>query len=162
MEYLNLLESTSEQVRAQAEGNSVVVSPIHVAAALSGKAHEVISVAGYPTGRHHSLIKASEARLAVYTGATEIWVAVDPQLEDSNELLSELVAVREACPEPVKLALIATNQAAVDAAELAGFQRIVLHHAKREKAEPTDSAAPAKPAQGVRSALPTVDFDFSG
>lgn len=144
MDYLNLLGANAEEVKTSAAGRSVVVAPTHVASAVSGQAHDVVSVAGYPTGRHHGLIKASEARLAVYTGASEVWVAVDPNLGDCNDILAELVAVREACPPPVRLGLIATNQASIDAAELAGFQRIILHH-----------------GQQADSALPTVDFDFS-
>ena len=54
----------------------------------------VVSVAGYPTGRHHTLIKASEARLAVQSGAEEIWVSVDDTITDSNTHLSEFITIR--------------------------------------------------------------------
>src|SRR5699024_1784267 len=56
----------------------------------------VVSVAGYPTGRHHTLIKASEARLAVQSGAEEIWVSVDDTITDSNTHFSEFITIREA------------------------------------------------------------------
>ncbi|WP_435868813.1 deoxyribose-phosphate aldolase [Corynebacterium stationis] len=93
----------------------------------------VVSVAGYPTGRHHTLIKASEARLAVQSGAEEIWVSVDDTITDSNTHLSEFITIREACPDPIELGLIApadanaepSAQSAVQAASLAAFQRIV-------------------------------------
>nr|WP_279192749.1 deoxyribose-phosphate aldolase [Corynebacterium stationis] len=93
----------------------------------------VVSVAGYPTGRHHTLIKASEARLAVQSGAEEIWVSVDDTITDSNTHLSEFITIREACPDPIELGLIVpadanaepSAQSAVQAASLAAFQRIV-------------------------------------
>ncbi|AQS74701.1 deoxyribose-phosphate aldolase [Corynebacterium ammoniagenes] len=107
----------------------------------------IVSVAGYPTGRHHTLIKASEARLAVQSGAEEMWVSVDESIEDSNTHLSELITIREACPDPIELGLVANGddetpsgtQAAVQAASLAGFQRIIV---KRDAPELVDAAAP--------------------
>jgi len=93
----------------------------------------VVSVAGYPTGRHHSLIKASEARLAVQSGAEEIWVSIDSTVTDTNTHLSEFITIREACPDPIEIGLIAPAdadaqegvQAAAQAASLAAFQRII-------------------------------------
>ena len=93
----------------------------------------VVSVAGYPTGRHHSLIKASEARLAVQSGAEEIWVSIDSTITDTNTHLSEFITIREACPDPIEIGLIAPAdadaqegvQAAAQAASLAAFQRII-------------------------------------
>ncbi|MDY3127274.1 MAG: hypothetical protein SOW59_03975, partial [Corynebacterium sp.] len=120
----------------------VVVDPIHVplvASSLDTSA-TVAAVAGYPTGRHHTLIKASESRLAFQSGAQEIWVSVDNTVTDSNAHLSDLVAVREACPEPVRLGLILPRQAATashhagveeafraaaQAAALAGFDILI-------------------------------------
>lgn len=88
----------------------------------------VVSWAGYPTGRHHSLVKAAEARLAVQMGAAEVWVCVDETVDDVNSYLADLITVREACPAPVRLALFLTAAfsesaaaAAVSAAEKAGF-----------------------------------------
>ena len=102
---LNLLAASVEEVRNQSAGQQrVLVSPHHVIAAEG--AEHVIAVAGYPTGRHHSLVKAAEARLAVQSGAAEVWVAVDALLGDATSLLSELVTLREACPLPVRLGLI--------------------------------------------------------
>lgn len=104
----------------------------------------IVSVAGYPTGRHHTLIKASEARLAVQSGAEEIWVSVDNTIADSNTHLSELIAISEACPDPVQLGLIAsladaptqpTGLAAIQAARQAGFKRIIARQGSPELAE---------------------------
>lgn len=127
---LNLLEASVEEVRDQSAGQQrVLVSPHHVLAAEG--AEHVIAVAGYPTGRHHSLVKAAEARLAVQSGAAEVWVAVDALLGDATSLLSELVTLREACPLPVRLGLILPERPAlplpeyVRAAEQAGYQCLI-------------------------------------
>ncbi|ACP31869.1 Deoxyribose-phosphate aldolase [Corynebacterium aurimucosum ATCC 700975] len=119
-----------EEVRSQSAGqHRVLVSPHHVLAAEG--AEHVIAVAGYPTGRHHSLVKAAEARLAVQSGAAEVWVAVDALLGDATSLLSELVTLREACPLPVRLGLILPEYPAlpvveyVRAAEQAGYQCLI-------------------------------------
>ncbi len=127
---LNLLEASVEEVRNQSAGQQrVLVSPHHVLAAEG--AEHVIAVAGYPTGRHHSLVKAAEARLAVQSGAAEVWVAVDALLGDATSLLSELVTLREACPLPVRLGLILPDRPALPlpeyarAAEQAGYQCLI-------------------------------------
>ena len=107
----------------------MLVSPHHVIAAEG--AEHVIAVAGYPTGRHHSLVKAAEARLAVQSGAAEVWVAVDALLGDATSLLSELVTLREACPLPARLGLILPERPALPvaeyarAAEQAGYQCLI-------------------------------------
>ena len=127
---LNLLEASLEEVRTQSAGQQrVLVSPHHVLAAEG--AEHIIAVAGYPTGRHHSLVKAAEARLAVQSGAAEVWVAVDALLGDATSLLSELVTLREACPLPVRLGLILPEHPALPvaeylrAAEQAGYQCLI-------------------------------------
>lgn len=124
----NLLNAALDDVRAAAQPDeAVLVAPTHVLAA-QGAAH-VVTVAGYPTGRHHSLIKASEARLAVQSGAAEVWVAVDALLGDATSLLTDLITVREACPQPAQLGLIlpASENAltAAQAATQAGFDKLI-------------------------------------
>lgn len=124
----NLLNAALDDVRAAAQPDeALLVAPTHVLAA-QGAAH-VVTVAGYPTGRHHSLIKASEARLAVQSGAAEVWVAVDALLGDATSLLTDLITVREACPQPVQLGLILPASenafAAAQAAAQAGFDKLV-------------------------------------
>ncbi|EFV92492.1 deoxyribose-phosphate aldolase, partial [Dietzia cinnamea P4] len=37
----------------------------------------VATVAGFPSGKHHSLVKAMEGRLAVDQGATEVDMVID-------------------------------------------------------------------------------------
>ncbi len=68
----------------------------------------VASVAGYPSGQHHGLIKASEARLAVQEGAST--VAVVPEYANiaafnSTGFITEIATVREAIPHPAQLAV---------------------------------------------------------
>jgi len=136
---LNLLAASAATVKDHAADNTVLVSPHHVSIAARAGAAEVISVAGYPTGRHHTLIKASEARLAIQSGASEVWVSLDETVADANAVLSELIAIREACPDPARLGLIVPGAvgadaadaadvaaAAVTAAQQAGYQRLIV------------------------------------
>ena len=130
---LNLLDSPAAKVKDRAADNTVVVSPHHVSLAAGAGAADIISVAGYPTGRHHTLIKASEARLAIQSGASEVWVSLDETVTDANAVLSELIAIREACPDPARLGLIVPGavdtdaaDAAVTAAQQAGYQRLIV------------------------------------
>ena len=133
---LNLLEASAATVKDRAADNTVVVSPHHVSLAAGAGAADIISVAGYPTGRHHTLIKASEARLAIQSGASEVWVSLDETVTDANAVLSELIAIREACPDPARLGLIVPGAvgtdaadaaaAAVTAAQQAGYQRLIV------------------------------------
>jgi len=69
----------------------------------------VATVAGFPSGKHHPLVKASEARLAVSAGADEVDMVIDVAAAlagDVNALVSEIVCVREAVPSPVVLKVI--------------------------------------------------------
>ena len=123
-------------VKDRAADNTVLVSPHHVSLAAGAGTADIISVAGYPTGRHHTLIKASEARLAIQSGASEVWVSLDETVADANAVLSELIAIREACPDPARLGLIVPGAvgadaadaaaAAVTAAQQAGYQRLIV------------------------------------
>ncbi|MHA2787943.1 deoxyribose-phosphate aldolase [Corynebacterium sp. S7] len=88
----------------QANPAGIVVEPTHIGQARKLSDH-VIALAGWPTGRHHTLVKAAEARLAGETGASEVWVVVD-KLSDENATLGELVAVRQGVEPPVRLGAI--------------------------------------------------------
>ena len=133
---LNLLAAPAATVKDRAADNTVLVSPHHVSIAAGAGAADIISVAGYPTGRHHTLIKASEARLAIQSGASEVWVSLDETVTDANAVLSELIAIREACPDPARLGRIVPGAvdtdaadaaaAAVTAAQQAGYQRLIV------------------------------------
>lgn len=85
-----------------------------------------MAVAGWPTGRHHSVIKAAEARLAAETGAGEVWLAVDGEL-DGTALLADIVAVRQAVAAPGRLGLVYTGDPAqARAAAMAGFEVLAV------------------------------------
>lgn len=115
----------------------IIVSPPLLSATGPAEAAglPVASVCGFPTGKHHTLIKAAEARLAVQFGAGEIGLVIDQAVArvDQNALLSEIVAVREAVPHPVVLAVMVepalledTQLAAVcHTARTAGADRII-------------------------------------
>ena len=115
-----------------------VVAPTDIGAVRGAGAATIAAVVGYPTGRHHALIKAAEARLAIQEGAHEAWVCLDvtlsPQRRD-NAWLTDLVTIRDACPAPARLALLLAGTATVDeavaraasaSAARAGFDRVVV------------------------------------
>ncbi|AKK04068.1 deoxyribose-phosphate aldolase [Corynebacterium epidermidicanis] len=103
---------------------TVCVSPslLH---ATSDTELRVATVCGFPSGKHHPLIKATEARFAVQNGAVEIDVVADlgsVATKDEYALLSELVAIREAITDQVLLKVIL---------ETAAFDRETIEFAAR-------------------------------
>lgn len=92
-------ELTFARVQQLAHGyRGYAVEPTHLAA-LPQDAKK-IALVGYPTGRHHDLILAAEARLAVDQGADEVWLYVDEQ----TETLGTIAAVTQAIsPVPVRV-----------------------------------------------------------
>lgn len=161
---LNLLDAPAATVKERAADNTVLVSPHHVSLAAGAGAADMISVAGYPTGRHHTLIKASEARLAIQSGASEVWVSLDETLTDANAVLSELIAIREACPDPARLGLIVPDSPLADAtlkaAHQAGYQRLIVR--SRKAADYAESAAgeegKKKGPELAAATLPVLEF----
>ena len=161
---LNLLAAPAATVKERAADNTVLVSPHHVSLAAGAGAADIISVAGYPTGRHHTLIKASEARLAIQSGASEVWVSLDETLTDANAVLSELIAIREACPDPARLGLIVPDaplaDATLKAAHQAGYQRLIVR--SRKAADYAESAAgeegKKKGPELAAATLPVLEF----
>lgn len=65
----------------------------------------LVAACGYPTGRHHDLVVASEARLAVQFGAGAVVVALDPAqcAPDEDAALRRLVVCRGAVSDQVEL-----------------------------------------------------------
>lgn len=161
---LNLLNASAATVKDHAADNTVVVSPHHVSIAAGAGASDIISVAGYPTGRHHTLIKASEARLAIQSGASEVWVSLDETVADANAVLSELIAIREACPEPARLGLIVPDaplaDATLNAAHQAGYQRLIVRSRKApDRAESGAGEEGMKKGPALAAAtLPVLEF----
>lgn len=131
--HVGLAEVRNGVAAAVAAGvGAVVVSPNHVAIAAKtldryvrqhggdhydGDADEssvltVITAVGFPTGRHHILVKASEARLAVSQGAHRVWACVDTSNADANALLSDMISLREAVPAPAQLGVVVPDYSA--------------------------------------------------
>lgn len=99
-------------------GAGVVCEPTAVAHMKNSHSH-VIALIGWPTGRHHSLIKAAEARLAVDDGAGEVWVAADIRHNgtyDLNAVLADVIAVSQVIESPTRFGI--TLPGWLDAASL--------------------------------------------
>ncbi len=96
-------EASAQDVRALVDEAvelgvySVCVSPSMLP--LRAEGVTVATVVGFPSGKHHSLIKGAEARLAVDEGAREIDMVIDVGAAvagDYNAVLADILTVREA------------------------------------------------------------------
>ncbi|MFD3426593.1 deoxyribose-phosphate aldolase [Nocardia fluminea] len=79
----------------------------------------VATVAGFPSGKHHSLVKGAEARLAVDQGAHEVDMVIDVGAAlagDFNAVLADIITVREATRDRAVLKVIIESAALTDAA----------------------------------------------
>ncbi|MFT4087330.1 MAG: deoxyribose-phosphate aldolase [Gordonia sp. (in: high G+C Gram-positive bacteria)] len=66
-------------------------------------------VAGFPSGKHHSLVKAAEARLAVDIGVDEVDMVIDVGAAVDgrfDEIFAEVITVREAVGDETVLKVI--------------------------------------------------------
>lgn len=87
----------------------VAPSLLHATAAAEDQGIKVATVVGFPSGQHHPLVKAAEARLAVQFGVSEVAVVPDGASisnGDMNSLLSELVTIQEAITEHIELTVV--------------------------------------------------------
>jgi deoxyribose-phosphate aldolase len=78
---------------------AVCVSPSMVSAAVAAGAARVAAVAGFPSGKHCSVIKAQEAERAVADGAVEVDMVIDVGAALDGEfdaVRSDIEAVRAA------------------------------------------------------------------
>lgn len=83
---------------------AVCVSPTMVPVAATAAAVPVAAVAGFPSGKHLSAVKAQEAALAAAAGAREIDMVLDIGAALANDLdsvRSDIAAVRAAVPAAV-------------------------------------------------------------
>jgi len=106
---------------------AVCVSPSMVAVARSSAPNglHIASVAGFPSGKHLSAIKAEEARLAVAAGAGEIDMVIDvgSALEgDFDAVRSDITTVFDAIPSDAVLKVIVESAALI---ALGGEQRLI-------------------------------------
>ncbi|RVW01203.1 deoxyribose-phosphate aldolase [Rhodococcus xishaensis] len=80
---------------------AVCVSPSMLPLRATGDAPGPVlaTVAGFPSGKHHSLIKGAEARLAVDQGAAEVDMVIDigaAAAGEYNAVHADILTVREA------------------------------------------------------------------
>ncbi|ROS76961.1 deoxyribose-phosphate aldolase [Cellulomonas sp. PhB143] len=116
-------EATADDVAALvAEGValgvfSVCVSPSMLpldAAATRERGLAVATVCGFPSGTHHSEVKAAEAALSVAQGADEVDMVIDLGAAKAgawDHVQADVAAVRAAVPEPRVLKVIIESAA---------------------------------------------------
>ncbi|RMI30835.1 deoxyribose-phosphate aldolase [Nocardia stercoris] len=95
--------------------HAVCLSPSVLPVQAPGLA--VATVAGFPSGKHHSLVKGTEARLAVQQGATEVDMVIDVGAAlagDFDSVLIDILTVREAVEDRVVLKVIIESAALPD------------------------------------------------
>ncbi|MEU4648960.1 deoxyribose-phosphate aldolase [Nocardia fluminea] len=134
----------------------------------------VATVAGFPSGKHHSLVKGAEARLAVDQGAHEVDMVIDVGAAlagDFNAVLADIITVREATRDRAVLKVIIESAALTDsaivgacrAAERAGADFVKTStgfhpaggasaHAVRLMAETVGGRLGVKASGGIRTA----------
>ncbi|HEY3438190.1 MAG TPA: deoxyribose-phosphate aldolase [Actinotalea sp.] len=94
---------------------SICVSP----SMLPVDAGEVLvaTVCGFPSGKHHSEVKAAEAARSVADGADEVDMVIDlgaAKAKDFDAVRSDIAAVRAAAPSPTVLKVIIESAALSD------------------------------------------------
>ena len=95
---------------------SICVSPSRLPVQVPDGVH-VATVCGFPSGAHHSAVKAAEAARSVRDGADEVDMVINLPLAlagDFDAVEADIRAVREACPKPVVLKVIIESAALTD------------------------------------------------
>ncbi|MEU6186004.1 deoxyribose-phosphate aldolase [Nocardia sp. NPDC047038] len=144
----------------------------------------VATVAGFPSGKHHSLVKGAEARLAVDQGAAEVDMVIDvgaARAGDYTAVLSDIVTVREAIGDRALLKVIIESAALPDeaivqvcrVAERAGADFVKTStgfhpaggasaHAVRLMAETVGDRLGVKASGGIRTAEAAAELIAAG
>ncbi|WP_280481857.1 deoxyribose-phosphate aldolase [Nocardia cyriacigeorgica] len=112
-------EQVAELVREARELGvyAICVSPSMLPVRAPGLV--VATVAGFPSGKHHSLVKGAEARLAVDQSAAEVDMVIDVGAAvagDYSAVLADIVTVREAVGDRALLKVIIESAALPDEA----------------------------------------------
>ncbi|MBG6058041.1 deoxyribose-phosphate aldolase [Cryobacterium sp. MP_M5] len=98
---------------------SVCVSPSMLPLTIpAGADLKVAVVCGFPSGKHHSAIKAAEAALAIEQGADEIDMVIDIGAVKAGRFAAvqaDIAAVRASIPAPKVLKVIIESAALTDA-----------------------------------------------
>ncbi|MFC0316634.1 deoxyribose-phosphate aldolase [Gordonia phosphorivorans] len=71
---------------------------------VNSGAQKTCVVVGFPSGKHHSLVKAAEARLAVDSGADEVDMVIDVGAAVAgryDEIFADVITVREGAADAV-------------------------------------------------------------
>nr|WP_232715991.1 deoxyribose-phosphate aldolase [Gordonia metallireducens] len=108
-------------------------------------------VAGFPSGKHHSLVKAAEARLAVDSGAHEVDMVIDVGAAVDgrfDEVFADVLTVREAVGDSTLLKVIIESAALL---QLAGPETVteVCRRAEQAGAGMVKTSTGFHPAGGA-------------
>lgn len=164
---------------------SVCVSPSMLPLVLpEGTDLKVAVVAGFPSGKHTSAVKAAEAAEAVRAGADEVDMVIDVGAAvagDYASLEEDIAAVRQAVPAPTVLKVIIESAALSDdaivgackAAESAGADFVktstgfhpaggASEHAVRLMAETVGGRLGVKASGGVRTLADAQQYVAAG
>lgn len=181
-------EATSADVTALvAEARELGVYAICVSPAmLPVRAPGVVvaTVAGFPSGKHHSLVKGAEARLAVEQGAAEVDMVIDvgaARAGDFAAVLADIIVVRESISDRAKLKVIIESAALPDdavveacrTAEQAGADFVKTStgfhpaggadaHAVRLMAQTVGGRLGVKASGGIRTAAQAAEMIAAG
>jgi deoxyribose-phosphate aldolase len=108
---------------------SVCISPSMLPVSLpAGSRLKVAVVAGFPSGKHTSAVKAAEAAEAVANGADEVDMVIDVGAAKSHafdDVEADIAAVRAAAPKPIVLKVI-IESAALSDEEIVGACRAAV------------------------------------
>jgi deoxyribose-phosphate aldolase len=108
---------------------SICVSPSMLPLTLpEGSDLKIAVVCGFPSGKHHSSVKATEAALSAQQGADEIDMVIDVGAAKEgrfDDVEADILAVREAAPAPVVLKVIIESAALTDE-EIVGVSRAAV------------------------------------
>ncbi len=121
-------------------------------------------VAGFPSGKHHSLVKAAEARLAVDSGAQEIDMVIDVGAAVDgrfDEVFADVLTVREAVGEDTLLKVIVESAALLEYAGPDTLVEVCLR-AERAGASMVKTSTGFHPAGGASVEAVTLMRDAVG
>ncbi|TFC94741.1 MULTISPECIES: deoxyribose-phosphate aldolase [Cryobacterium] len=108
---------------------SICVSPSMLPLSIpTGTDLKVAVVCGFPSGKHHSIIKAAEAALAIEQGADEVDMVIDiGALKGGRfaDVQADIAAVRAGVPAPGVLKVIIESAALTDAEIVAACEASV-------------------------------------
>lgn len=152
-------DASRDDVRACVdEARSLGIPTVCVSPAMlpvRGEGITVATVAGFPSGKHHALVKAMEGRLAVDQGALEVDMVIDVGAALAglvDEVMADVLAMRDAVPPPIRIKVILETAALHKAlGDEAGDVRIeeLCHAVARAGADYVKTSTGFHPAGGA-------------